>query len=68
MCRGSRRAKSPHGAVREGNGVNGDSIRKFEADTYVSMEILPALLEMAKVLRQQLDKESVAVTPLSQLV
>ena len=55
--------------VREGRAtaVNGDTI-DVEADSLCIHGDTPGAVEMAKVLRQQLDTESVAVTPLSQLV
>ena len=55
--------------VREGRAtaVNGDTI-DVEADSLCIHGDTPGAVEMAKVLRQQLDAESVAVTPLSQLV
>ena len=55
--------------VREGRAtaVNGDSI-EVEADSLCIHGDTPGAVEMAKVLRQQLDTASVAVTPLSQLV
>ncbi len=55
--------------VREGKAtaVNGDAI-DVEADSLCIHGDTPGAVEMAKVLRQQLDTESVAVTPLSQLV
>ncbi len=55
--------------VREGRAtaINGDTI-EVEADSLCIHGDTPGAVEMAKVLRQRLDVESVAVTPLSQLV
>ena len=55
--------------VQEGKAtaVNGDTI-DVEADSLCIHGDTPGAVEMAKVLRQRLDAESVAVTPLSQLV
>ena len=55
--------------VREGKAtaVNGDTI-EVEAESLCIHGDTPGAVEMARVLRQRLDAESVAVTPLSQLV
>lgn len=55
--------------VRDGKAtaINGDSI-DVEADSLCIHGDTPGAVEMAKVLRQRLDAESVAITPLSQLV
>ena len=47
--------------------VNGEEI-EVRADTFCLHGDTPGAVEMARVLRRQLDAESVAVTPLSQLV
>ena len=55
--------------VREGKAttIDGDTI-DVEADSLCIHGDTPGAVEMAKVLRQRLDDESVAITPLSQLV
>ena len=55
--------------VREGRAtaINGDTI-EVEADSLCIHGDTPGAVEMAMVLRQRLDAESVAITPLSQLV
>ena len=47
--------------------ITGDAI-DVEADSLCIHGDTPGAVEMAKVLRQQLDAESITVTPLSQLV
>ena len=55
--------------VREGRAtaINGDTI-EVEADSLCIHGDTPGAVKMAMVLRQRLDAESVAITPLSQLV
>ena len=55
--------------VREGKAtaINGDNV-EVEADSLCIHGDTPGAVEMARVLRQQLDAESITVTPLSQLV
>ena len=55
--------------VREGKAtaMNGDNV-EVEADSLCIHGDTPGAVEMARVLRQQLDAESITVTPLSQLV
>ena len=55
--------------VREGKAtaIDGDTI-EVDADSLCIHGDTPGAVEMAKVLRQQLDAESITVTPLSQLV
>ena len=55
--------------VREGKAtsIDGDTI-EVDAESLCIHGDTPGAVEMAKVLRQQLDAESITVTPLSQLV